>query len=230
VVERPWKQGGETRYSIFVAVAKGPKEWPEYLSDCVVYEFLDAGGPIAMTTLPRMVKGEWFQAQKDGAVWLCQGGGMVKLGLRRFRPKSDFLCRVDWFREPLSERREVWLETGPAADPISFGQNYACRLSEGGYVTNAGDTVYRFPFSLMDLNTGLDQPLELEVPFKGKLPEPKPKGGYARVGDRWYLYGPYLLGITRLQIRDNTLRVTLGMEDWTRTLEFDLDAIVGKRN
>jgi hypothetical protein len=82
------------------------------------------------------------------------------------------------------------------------------------------------------LRTGTDRAMVLRVPFKGKLPAPKTNysGIITPQGKaRWKTMGPHVLAITWLQVEDNRLRVTVGMEEWARSLEFDLDEIQGRK-
>jgi hypothetical protein len=111
---------------------------------------------------------------------------------------------------------------------VAFSNAFAFRVCEGGYVAKPKVGVYEFPISMVDLKTGGDRSMMLSVPFNGALPEPKTN--YSRSSTpqgetRWQTSGPYVLAITWLQIVDNRLRVTLGMEKWARSVEFDLDEL-----
>ena len=89
--------------------------------------------------------------------------------------------------------------------------------------------IYRFPISVIDLKNGADRELVLKVPYKGDIPEPKSNFSRSETAlgkARWRTLGPYLLAITWLEIEGNRLQVTLGMENWSRTLEFDIDDLV----
>jgi hypothetical protein len=66
------KGRGDGDRRIYVAVARGPARYGEYLADCVVYELGADGQPLAMASLPRMIEGGWFRIQPDGVVWACQ--------------------------------------------------------------------------------------------------------------------------------------------------------------
>jgi hypothetical protein len=239
VVDVPWDRHGGDEQRIFVAVAKGPSSYGEYLSDCVVYELGPDGTPLAMANLPRMVRGGQYHRQKGGVVWACEGGAFVKvgatrhsMGLPRGLDRSDLLCRVDWYRQISPEEPEAWLTAAPAGDPVAFGEAVAFRACAGGYVTSPDAGAYRFPLSMIDLSTGGDRVLVLSVPYKGKVPEPKDnsirieweKGKY-----RWQTRGPHVLAITWLEVEGNRLRVTLGMEEWSRSLEFEINKLRGRK-
>jgi hypothetical protein len=140
----------------------------------------------------------------------------------------DLLCRVDWYRQLSAEEPDAWLRADPSGDPVAFGDAFAFRVCEGGYVVKPSAGVYHFPLSMVDLETGMDRTMALSVPFKGNLPEPKSNYSQSSTphGEaRWQTTGPYVLAITWLQVVDNRLRVTLGMENWARSVEFNLDAL-----
>jgi hypothetical protein len=222
-----------------VAVARGPAHYGEYLSDCVVYELDDAGKPVGMVNLPRMVRGGQHRAQKGGVVWACQGGAFVKVGASRHGGHRlgggpggpDLLCRIDWYRHPSPEPSDAWLSADPAGDPVAFGEGFAFRVSAGGHVTAPDAGAYHFPLSMIDLRTGADRDLVLRVPYKGKLPEPKTNFSRSQTPAgkvRWQALGPYVLAVTRLQVEGERLRVTLGMEGWARALDFEIKELRGR--
>jgi hypothetical protein len=41
-------------------------------------------------------------------------------------------------------------------------------------------------------------------------------------------WGPYILGVTWLDAEDHTISVTLGIENWSAALSFDLQQLGGK--
>ena len=110
-----------------------------------------------------------------------------------------------------------------AGDPLTFGDPFSFRVCAGGYVYPA-QPIYRFPITAVDLKTGVDHPLLLNVPYKGKVPEPTTN--YSRSGskgkDRWRTFGPHMLAITGLEVEGMRLRVVLGMEKWSGVLAFDI--------
>lgn len=240
VVDLPKDQRGGQDRSIFVAVANGPNRYGEYLSDCVLYELGSSGRPVAMVNLPRMIRGSEYRVQQDGLVWACQGGALVKVGVSRQRDPGigmgpggpDLLCRIDWYRHLSPKDRDAWLTSEPAGDPLGFGDQYAFRVLGGGYVTDPEAGIYQFPLSIIDLKTGADRELVLRVPYKGKIPEPETN--YSRSTspqgkDRWQTMGPHFLAITGLQVEGKRLHVTLGMEKWAKSLEFDIDELQGPK-
>jgi hypothetical protein len=232
VVDSP-KPGRTGSRSVFVAVAKGPARYAEYLSECVVYELDSSGTPVGMVTLPRMVRGGQRRVHAGGLVWACQGGGFVRLLPTPSRELEvamgpggpDKVCHVDWYRHLSRAEPEAWLISDPAGDPVAFGDDYAVRVSAGGYVPDADAGVYHFPISMVDLKSGVSRDLELKVPFTGQLPLPQTNfSRTTRAGgkDQWHPFGPYVLAVTGLRVDGTRLRITIGMENWARDLEFDL--------
>jgi len=222
--------------SIFVAVAKGPARYAEYLSDCVIYELGADGKPLRMVTVPRMVRGGSYQVQKDGLVWACTGGAFVKLGLSTSRANRfgmgpggpDMLCRIDWYRQLAVESPSAWLISSSAGNPLAFSDGLAFQVIAGGYVKDEDATVYNFPIAMVDLKTRTDRSLLLNVPFKGKVPKPKTNFSSTTSQDgkqSLQTLGPHLLAITWLAVEGKQLVVTLGMENESRTLEFNIDGI-----
>jgi hypothetical protein len=240
VVDLPRKDRGKGDQRIFIAVAKGPLNWGDYLADCVVYELNSEGKPLAMVNVPRMVKGRQYQVQKDGVVWACQGGAFIKVGVSRQNEQliamgpggPDLLCRVDWYRHLSTEDRGAWLTSDPAGEPVAFGKELAFYVINGGYVTKPDAGVYSFPLSMIDLKTGVEQSLILNVPFTGKIPEPKSNCTIMHTEDgkdRFRVMGPYVMALTWLQVEGNRLRITLGMEKGARSVDFDLGELESKK-
>jgi hypothetical protein len=231
--------GREPDRRVFVAVAKGPAHFGEYLSECVVYELGARGKPVGMVTLPRMIRGDAYRILDGGVVWACQGGGFVRLAasahngdMLRFGPGGpDLLCTVDWFRQLRPEHPEAWLSSDPAGDPVAFGDRVAFRVRTGGYVPDPAAGVFHFPIAVVDLETGAARPVELRVPFIGKLPEPKSNVSYSNPGgkDRWQTLGPYKMAVTGLEVRGKRLRVTIGTESGAGAVEFDLDEVTASK-
>jgi hypothetical protein len=237
VVNIPKGRRDKEDQSIFLAVARGPSLYGEYLSDCLVYELNSDGEPLGLANLPRMIRGGRYRVQKDGVVWACQGGAFVKVAASHHRDLEiggpggpDLLCRIDWYRHLASEGPEAWLTAAPAGDPVAFGDPFAFRVCAGGHVIDPDAGVYHFPLSMIDLKTGADRAIVLHVPYKGKLPEPESNFSRSQSAEgkvRWKTLGPYVLAITGLEVEDKRLRVTLGMEEWARTVAFEIEDLQG---
>jgi len=168
-------------HSIFFAVSRGPAEaWAGYLSDCIVYEINDKGTPISMVTLPQMIKGSQHSTQKGGVIWKCQNDTFVKLNPVQGEPVvsmggggADGTSCVAWLHHLQHAEPAAWFSAGKAQDVAAFGDTHAFCLPAGGYVSRSDTPVYRFPISAVDLATGLDTELLLDVPFKGQIPIPE---------------------------------------------------------
>jgi hypothetical protein len=205
---------------IFVAVANGPSEYAEEVSDCVVYEFGFDGEPVAMVNLPRMILGGQYRVQKDGIVWACEGGAFVKLRISPRRNLGEFhmgpggpdmLCRVDWYRQLSAEESDGWHPMAPANDSVAFGDDFAVRAFAGGYFKVG---TYCLPLSMIDLKTGTDRRMLLRVPW---------------AEDSRQTREPHAVAITSLEVEGKRLRITLGMEKWARGVEFPIDELKGPK-
>ncbi len=228
----------EKTTSIFVAVAKSSaSHYSQYLSNCIVYELDEGGKPVAMATLPRMVLGSWGKVHGDGIVWACQNNSFVRMAQSANRGRGlglgpggpDCICHVDWYRQLSPRKVDAWLRSDPVGSQMALGNTHAFRVVSGGYVVDPAKKIYRFPISVIDLKNGADRELVLQVHFKGDVPEPK--SNYSRSGsapgkERWQTFGPYLLAITWLELAGDQLHIHLGMENWTRSLEFHVEDVI----
>lgn len=108
---------------------------------------------------------------------------------------------------------------------MTFSASHAICVSAGGYVSTQEDNVYHFPLSAVNLETGLDRPLLLSVPFEGSIELPQTNLSRTHGPDGCvmvHVVGPYLLAVTQLRIEGTRLLVTLGMEGTSSIVEFDL--------
>jgi hypothetical protein len=235
-------------YSVFVAVAKGPKgSWAGYLSQCVVYElraFYHRTEPtysdvhvLSMATVPRIINGWQYQRVSNGVVWAGQGNSMVKfaptpIAVYDALPSMgggspDLIANIEWYHQFTPAQQEAWLSADPASDPVDFTSAHAFRPLSGGYITSQSSQVYHFPIAMINLETGVAQTLLLNVPYRGEVPPPETN--YKRSGDHIETFGPYLLGVTWLEVRGTMLRITLGTRETSTTVDFDLAAIIGSK-
>jgi hypothetical protein len=224
------RKEGEPHF--FVATGTAPPSYSTYLTECTVYEVNDRGSPVARASLPRLVQGGRFQVVDGGVVWACGGGAFVRLN--QMAPEAGFhfgpgghdcLCDVDWYRQLRVKPPTAWLTSDPAGDPLAFTPERAYRVRTGGYVKTAKEHIFRFPIASVDLRTGRESSLLLSVPFEGEVPEPTTNVSSHTLPDgtkTFATFGPYHLGVTALSARAGQLDVTLGMENWHRTLTFDL--------
>jgi hypothetical protein len=220
------------QHSIFVAVARSDKSrWAGYLADCVVYEVNELGKPIGIVTLPRMVNG-WQHCTDDrGIVWACSRDAFVKLTYSDYRESRgemmggpDMLCHVSWYCQPEPFTcPNAWLTAGPAGDPVAFGRSHAFRLAGDSYILRTEDKIYHFPIRSLDLRTTQSEPLLLDVPFDGEVA--LPTDNYDQIDGTTHSVGPYLLGITWLEVRGDVLQIVLGKDSGACAVEFDLAGI-----
>ncbi len=224
---------GDLQHSIFVAVARSEKSaWAGYLADCTVYELNESGEPIGMVNLPRMVNGWQADVNEQGLVWACPRDAMVKLTPSSNRQTMggqlgghDMLCRVAWYcqPEPLPEP-QAWLIAGPAGDPVAYSPTHAFRPA-GGYILKRGEQIYHFPIRMFDLKSTQSQVLTLSVPFDGQVP--KPETNYSGGDSQIHTFGPYLLGVTWLEVGGGILQIVLGTESGATAADFEITQVGG---
>jgi hypothetical protein len=235
VVRRDEKSPGR----LFVAVSRAPAgPFSGYLGDCVLYEISDFGDVQSMVTLPRTVRGSQFRVLPDGVAWACQKEGLVRIPVSSdrvglgFGPGGpDLITPIKWYRQFTAPERKAALSADKAGDPWALTDKFAYLVPGGGYVEDFEKPIYEFPITRVDLATGVERLFTLNVPYRGKLPEPTANfgtvplpGGKRGVQAR----GPYLLAVTWLDAEDHTISAMLGMENWTAALTFDLRELPGK--
>lgn len=218
-------------HSIFVAVTRSPaREWAGYLSDCLLYEFGDGGEPVSMGTLPQVVNGSQFCVRGGDVIWKCQNETFVRVSAARSAPMmsmgpggSDCVFNLAWARRIEYEDPKAWFVAGNGSDSTAFGENYAYCLPDGGYVLRRTNTLYSFPIAAVDLSTGIETILTLNVPFKGSFPLPTSNTSTDTMADgskSVRALSSHLLSIIRLTARGRTLEITLASETQTAVLDF----------
>jgi len=179
-----------------------------------------------------MVIGDQSSVGDDGIVWSCQGGGIVKIapyndqwaGIGPGSP--DLITHIDWYREFRPAHQTGWLTTEKANDAIALSNDFAISAIDGGYVIKKEDKAFRFPLRLIDLKTGTDRTATVVVPLNSAVPEPKQN--YSGGADQFHTFGPYLLGITEIQMQpDHRVQITFGMDHSVSRVRFDLAQITG---
>ncbi len=220
-------------YRIFLAVSKGPPgHLSGYISDCILYEFDKQGEPVSLLKLPQMVSGSQFRILKGGLAWKCQNESFFKVvpsphrrGIGMGPGGPDLLTRMPWFRQLTPPHPDGWLVADRGGDPLAFSETYAFCLPAGGYVGHQNKSTYHFPLAALDLEAGVEHALLLHAPFKGELPRPKTDYSQTQSADSRqvvHTFGPYVLGVTGLRVDSKALEITLGMENWSAVLTFDL--------
>jgi hypothetical protein len=147
-----------------------------------------------------------------------------------FPGEASTYLNCDWFIKPTPPVDMGWLSGQPAGDPVVFTDRVAVRTTGGGSFGAKGEQVVRFPLALTDLTTGQQSALTLALPFQGTVKQPTVnlRGKYGPDGKEIgsLTWGPYLIGLTDLQVQGKRLRVTVAMDqDWSETLEFSLDEL-----
>jgi len=100
--------------------------------------------------------------------------------------------------------------------------------ASGSYILKEDEQIYRFQIRVVDLETGLDDVLTLEVPFTGSFTMPETG---TSSGPEWtHAYAPHLLRIAELQIENGLLRIILEQSNSKETtaVEFDVSTLDGK--
>ena len=241
---------GVSHDRIFVGVSKGPVgPYSGYLSDCVVYELNEKGTPIAIIRLPEMIEGSAFCVMNDGIIWKCQNQAMVNIGLSEGRAdfvsgpgSTDGIGKIEWYRQLDAKKQKAWLVSGWMNIPIAFGKS-AFRLPAGGYITRRSDSTFHFPLAIIDLKTGLERDVTLEVPFSGDVPDPETNfcSEVQRNGETsWSTLGPYLLTISEMWLMGDRLRIGLEsgdwsmdqtrVENWTAVVDFEIGELLKLSN
>jgi len=213
--------------TIFVAVmeAESAGAWASYLSHTIVYE-IDAatGTPVAFIRLPRNTLGSMGRLQGGGVVWRCEENGIARLEPSRtaefhFGPGGpDCIGKLKWYREEMPLRKDAWLSS--PATGMAFAWTEAGMISalDDTWIGKEGDKQLHLPIREFG-PAGEPSTYELIVPLK--KPVKAPDSNYSSAGGKVRTSGPYVLGITGLELWDNRLYVTLGYEGGYRTLVFD---------
>ena len=86
---------------------------------------------------------------------------------------------------------------------------------------------------MIDLDTGMSRSMELSVPFEGKVSEPKHNYSTTTSPDGTKsirAMGPYMMGVTILEVDRDRLHITLGMEDWHRAIEVPIRELEAEKS
>jgi ankyrin repeat protein len=222
-------------HSVFVAVSKATRGgFSGFTADCMLYEFNDKGAPVAMLKLPQMVRGGHFRKVKDGVIWQGQNETFFRVSRTRESSRmgmgpggSDHLLRMPWLRQVAEAEPLAWLASGKAGDQVAFSDTHAFCLAAGGYVADGDRATFHFPLTAIDLRTGSEQPMLLHAPIQGTIAVPKTNFSETRAAGKTAIrtIGPYLVAVTRLHTDGQILRVTLGAENWSGEVWFDLAGV-----
>jgi Fe-S cluster biogenesis protein NfuA len=191
-----------------------------------------------MLKLPQMVRGSEFSVDQDGIVWHCQNDSFLRIAISKL-DRFDFggpggrdcLARMPWFHQMTPPEQAGWLVAGKSGDPAAFGHGFAYCQPAGGFITEAENAVYNFPLRALELGSGQTHSLLLRVPFLGKLPERETNLSTTREGGKTTIrtFGPHVLAVTGLRADGNRLEITLGMENWSGTVIYDLGKLISEK-
>ncbi len=207
---------GETGKRIFVAVARGDRNWYPWTAACDVYEIDDAGNPVGLLRLPRPVRQDACRVHDGGITWGLCGGGLARiLPTQRLPfvgrdPARDHAGRLAWYRETRtaeefaerSGREGPWLSAGISLeDPIALDERIALFVAGRGWIETEGDLLYHFPLDALDIISGERIPLRLDVPLQAPLTPPTDNGTTWRDagGARYRTHGAYGLRVSGLE-------------------------------
>jgi hypothetical protein len=223
---------------IFLAVARcDSKDWPDYRSDCIIYELDEKGKVIGTLTLPRFVWGAHYSVQRGTIAWICQEDSLAKLTPSPEDGTRDLIIDLDWRVHRSQQRDNVWLQKWSYRVSIAFAGHSMFRLREGGYVETPESKTIRLPICVADLNSEAEKQLMLNVPFEGRAPIDKDNYSHTVTpeGDRWKV-GSFPLSIEGIEIVGNRLILTIASrpsdpdsEPIEHSIDFDLAGVLADK-
>jgi len=231
---------GEFRneFRIFVAVARSESdEFPDYLSECIIYELNGKGKVIGTVPLPRFVQGAHYNILGHSVVWLCDHYSLARLQTSPDEETPDLIIDLDWHTDRPKERPKFWMQSGQWTISTVFAGDRLLEVREGGYVEDRSAKTVRLPIRVLDLKTHNDAELAVNIPFQGKIPIPPTNYSHdwGPHGDRWTLFGSFPIEISRLEIRGQNLLIGVELQSsdsdsdskpGSNSLEFDLANVV----
>ncbi|MEW4455798.1 hypothetical protein AB1L30_24230 [Bremerella sp. JC817] len=233
-----WPESDESR--LLVAVSRSAKCDPGSYGqpeECLLYEVdLDSSLSLSsMTRLPRMVNGSPCFPMKESALLGCEMGALVRV--RRYEDVvdgegfgtalEDLALPVEWFREYIPRAPKAWHHALPKQDVFAKDRQFLFRPSIA-YLIERNDRLLHLQINIVDLQSGLDQNLTLDLPLTSPLPEPtvgikytSPDGSasYVRTSQ------PFGFWIDQLEVTDNTLTVVLGSDRERNSVSFDISSL-----
>jgi hypothetical protein len=122
----------------------------------------------------------------------------------------------------------AWFIAAPPTDVAGFSKARLFRPSSA-YIRNKEDEIYELQINVVDLRTGLDRDMTLSVPFKGSLPFPETGISSFNQGtltEHFYAHGPHVVGIDRLTVDGDRLKVVVTHGSAPTELTFDVSAML----
>ncbi len=235
------QSGAVAERTIYVAVSEEKRALYHHISECKVYEIGPEGKVRGVVTLPRPVFGEDCKVLKNGLVWACPNGSLVRVtsAVDKKRdpfdspPRPDCVVNVDWVSQHRSPENQAWFTMNKAGDCLTLSDRFAFSTPSGGYILESTDQVIHFPIAMADLNTGQFQYMEMKVPFEGKMPDPPsgyPSSQRLNGKPSWKTNSPRPLAIFDLEASKKRLKVTFSGNGGKQVVEFPLDEIIRLRN
>ncbi|GAA4437429.1 hypothetical protein [Bremerella cremea] len=233
-----WPESDESR--LLVAVSRSAKCDPGGYSqpeECLLYE-VDLGSDLSlssMTRLPRMANGLPCFPVKESALLGCEVGALARV--RRYEDVvygegfgtalEDLALPVEWFREYIPRAPKAWHHALPKQDVFAKDHKFLFRPTIA-YMIERNDPLLHLQINIVDLQSGLDQVLTLDLPLTFPLPEPTLGKKYtAADGTATYVRtpGPFGIWIDQLEVTDNMLTVILGSDRERNAVSFDISSL-----
>ncbi|MEO1615823.1 MAG: hypothetical protein AAFV88_08250 [Planctomycetota bacterium] len=209
----------------------GDMEQPEH---AVIYEIDPSYGSdrmTSMTRLPRAVAGGPHRPMPDGVLLSCARGSLARLRTYRRPSRDDLLLQVDWYREYLMSGPSAWFSADPPASVNGFSKSRLFRASRA-YVLEKDGGVYNLQIDVVDLPTGLNRNLTLELPFKGAFPIPKEGlssvtyNAAGTVTETLSVNQPHVAWLHRFRIDDEQLEIVVAHDSTFTELSFDVSGLL----
>ena len=203
-------------YSVFVpCVRRDRTELAETVPRSYVVELNDRLEAISVIRLPYILDGDSFALAGSGVVWSGDGPSMTRIvpgntcnHLTSPGPYFGSMAGPSWVRSIASPRFGAWLEAPRYSDRAVFGRRIALVQTGGARIVRPTDASILFPFAAVDLVSGRVCEFVLDLPFKGRVPDPRTNCIRAP-GPRFETGFPYLAWITRYSIGPEGLRFVL---------------------
>lgn len=210
---------------IYVAACRSPKPIPGAVGQpahALLYELEPYGEGAAITSmarLPRVVVGGPWRAMPDGLVVSCEMGALARLKTYETtfngmmgpgNLDDDCVLPVDWYREySIPYPQGIWGAAGSNPDVAAFAEDKLFRPGIA-YLKDKGAKTEQLVINVVDLTTGLNRDLTLQLPFEGSLAKDE------------------LITIDHLALDGNQLTVVFELPGKRSAVTFDLSKLLAK--
>jgi hypothetical protein len=199
-------------FRIFVATARcdGP-QWPNYLSDCVVYELDGDGKPIGTVVLPKFVRGVDHSIIDRSVFWSCEDDGLARLTPSPERGNGDLVVDLEWHVDRLKKEADFWMRDGDLPNSMPIADGWMIRMQQGAYVETPKSRIIRVPISLVNLKTNRDASVVLSIPFEGKIPIPTENYSMrsSATGTQWTMSGSFPISVSKIEVRGSLISIVI---------------------